>query len=151
MTKDEEDKPWEEQAMVAADATQYRAMTARLNVLPIDRPGLQYACKGASIRMARPVNQDWVALTRIASYVLGKPRVVHYCKWHTLPSAIRIYVDSNWAGCTKTRQNSATGVCVVHGYRLIRPFAKTQANIALSSAEAELYAHVSTASGGSGA
>ena len=46
---------------------------------------------------------------------------------------------------------STTGCCVVHGGHLIRSFSKTQSNIALSSAEAELYAMVSAASEGLGA
>ena len=54
------------------------------------------------------------------------------------------------AGCVKTRK-STTGMAIVHGGHLIRSFSKTRSNIALSSAEAELYAMVSAASEGMGA
>ena len=56
---------WDEQGMVGADATQYRAITTRLTFLPIGRPDLQHACKEASRNIAMPVNQDWNALTRL--------------------------------------------------------------------------------------
>ena len=48
-------------------------------------------------------------------------------------------------------RTSTTGVWVVHGLRLIRYFAMTQANIALPSTEANLDAFVSAASEGLGA
>ena len=48
------------------------------------------------------------------------------------------YCDSNWAGCVRTRK-STTGLAIMYGGCTIRTLSKTQANIALSSAEAELH------------
>lgn len=62
---------------------------------------------------------------------------------------MRVYVDANWAGCPRTRR-STTGVALMHGGHLIRSLSKTQTNIALSSAGAELYAIVAAASEGLG-
>lgn len=142
--------PWDQQSMSAEDATRYRAVIARLNVFSIDRPDVQYACTEASRRMSSPCNGDWIALKRITRYIMGTPRVVHLHEWQEAPTHMSIYVDSNWAGCVKTRK-STTGICIVHGNHLIRSLSKTQANIALSCAEAELYAMISAASGGLGA
>ena len=141
---------WEDSPMKPCDATQYRAIAARLDFLSIDRPDIQCSCKEATRRMATPINSDWSLLKRIGRYLLGTPRVVHCYEWQAWPGGVTIFVDSNWAGCVRTRK-STTGVCVMHGKHLLRSFSKTQANIALSSAEAELYAMVLAASEGLGA
>ena len=60
-----------------------------------------------------------------------------------------VYTDSNWAGCLKSRK-STSGACLFHVVHLIRSYAKTQATIALSSGEAELYATVMASSEGLG-
>ena len=87
---------WEEREMSSRDATAYRAVTARLNFLSLDRPDLQFSCEEASRRMARPCNGDWGPLKRIARYILGKPRIVHMFSWQEFPAHMNVYVDSNW-------------------------------------------------------
>ena len=140
---------WESTPMSSSDATQYRAVAARLNYLSLDRADIQFACKESARKMATPCNGDWELLKRVGRYLLGRPRVAHLFKWQSWPSTMSVYVDSNWAGCLLTRR-STTGVCIVHGSHLLRSFSRTQANIALSSAEAELYAMVCAASEGLG-
>ena len=49
-----------------------------------------------------------------------------------------MYSNSDWAGCRESRK-STSGACFFHGDHLIKAYSKTQANIALSSAEAEYY------------
>ena len=103
--------------------------------------------------MANPVNSGWGALKRIGRYLLGAPRIIQCYVWQPWPIGITIYVDRNWAGCVRTRK-SPTGVCVCVYHAREAPTAlisKTQANVALSSAEAELYAMVASASEGLGA
>lgn len=141
---------WEDELMSPADATQYRAIAARRNCLSFDRPDIQYACKEATWKMANPINSDLAILKRIGRYSLGAPRVVCCYAWQAWPSGITINVDSNWAGCLQARK-STTVVCLMHGRHLLRSFSQTQANIAQSSAEAELYATVASASEGLGA
>ena len=48
------------------------------------------------------------------------------------------FTDANWAGCRRTRKSTSGGVIIV-GTHLIKSWAKTQATIAKSSAESELY------------
>ena len=55
------------------------------------------------------------------------------------------FSDSNWAGCKRTRK-STSGACYLHGAHLIKAFSRTQANIALSSGEAEFYSMVGATS-----
>ena len=87
----------------------------------------------------------------IGRYLLLKPRVVHKFTLQAWPGTMKVYVDAKLAGCPKTHR-STTGVALVHGGHLIRPFSnrKTQCNIALASAEAALYAIVSASSEGWG-
>ena len=146
---DDENLAWEDRLMNSSDATRFRAVVARLNFLSIDRADIQYATKEAARKMARPTNGDWQLVTRIGKYLILRPRVVHMFRWQSLPGKVGVFVDSNWAGCPKTRR-STTGVCVMHGEHSIRTFSKTQSNVALSSAEAELYAMVAAASEGIG-
>ena len=64
-----------------ADATKYRAITARGNFLSIDRPDIQYAVKEASRCMAKPTVNDWAKLDRLAKYLVHKPRAVTRYPW----------------------------------------------------------------------
>ena len=56
-------------------------------------------------------------------------------------SDLCVAVDSDWAGCRKTRK-STSGGCMMIGNHLLRSWSSTQPIIAMSSAEAEHYALV---------
>ena len=49
---------------------------------------------------------------------------------------IDIYVDTDWAGCPRTRK-STSGGCALLGRHTIKTWSSTQASVALSSGEAE--------------
>lgn len=121
------------------EATKFRAITARLNYLAQDRPDLQYAVKEVARRMASPRHGDWLALKRIGRYLLGAPRAVQKYWWQCMPSELSTFVDSDWAGC-KTTCRSTSGGAVLLGGHTLKTWASTQATVAMSSAEAELYA-----------
>ena len=99
--------------------------------------------------MSAPRNKDWEALKRAGRYLKGVPRLVHSFYWQDAPSHIGVYCDSDWAGCRESRK-STSGAALMHGSHLIKAYSKTQANIALSSAEAEYYSMVKAASEGLG-
>ena len=69
-------------------ATEYRALAARLNYLALDRPDLQFPAKVISKYMATPCEHDWVALKRVARYLVGATRVVQKFEWQCTPSEI---------------------------------------------------------------
>ena len=119
------------------------------NFLAVDRPDLLYAAKECSRRMSCPRIHDWEALKRVCRYLIACPRMVHSYRWQDEPNTITVYSDSDWAGCRETRK-STSGACFFHGDHLIKAYSKTQANIALSSAEAEYYSMVKAASEGLG-
>lgn len=127
-----------------------RAMSARINFLSADRADPQYCSKEARRNMFASTRGDSAKLNRIGIYLLHKKRVAHIYKWQAPCSSTSIQVDWNGAGCLRTRR-STTGMCILHGDHLIRSISRTQANVALSSAEAELYAMVHAGSEGLGA
>ena len=73
-------------------------------------------------------------------FLKGLPKMVQMMPFSDHPpSVVRAYVDSDWAGCRKTR-NSTSGGVLYFGGSAVRGWATTQAVHALSSGEAEYYA-----------
>jgi hypothetical protein len=119
--------------------TNYRAITARANYLAIDRPDIQYSTKEVCRSMSAPTKNDWEKLKRLSRYLVGKPRIVQHFKYQEYNTECTVYTDANWAGCKKTRKSTSAGaICI--GDHCLKTWSKTQATIATSSAEAELYA-----------
>ena len=139
----------ESEPMNPQDATRFRGLAARCNYLAQDRVDLQYACKEVSRRMAKPRCQDWQLLKRIGRYLVGAPRFEQIFKWEGRPSQVDVFTDSDWAGC-KTTCRSTSGGAMLWGKHCLKTWSSTQATVALSSAEAELYALTKGASQGLG-
>ena len=62
---------------------------------------------------------------------------------------LRVYADSDWAGCLATRKSTSGGVAML-GSHQIKHWSNTQGVVALSSAEAELCGIVKAAVQGMG-
>ena len=133
----------------ARQTTLFRGLVARVNFLAQDRGDLQFASKECSRKMSSPRVRDMEGIKRIGRYLIGCPRVVTRFVWQDEPNHLTVYTDSNWAGCKETRK-STSGGCFMHGKHLLKTYSRTQNTIALSSAEAELYATVQGASEGLG-
>ncbi len=125
----------------AGRTTKYRANVARLNYLSADRGDITYSVKELARKMSQPNVSDEERVKRLVRYLKGKPRVVMWYKYQDNPAHVEAYSDSDWAGCKKTRR-STSGGCVMYGSHYLKGWSKTQATVALSSAEAELYAAV---------
>ena len=96
--------------------------------------------------MSNPSEGDLVAIKRLCRYLQGLPRVVQRIDFgDRLPSIVEAYVDSDWAGCRKTRKSTRGGVLML-GTTAVRGSSTNQAVIALSSGEAEYYAALKGAS-----
>ena len=135
----------DDEVMSPKEATEYRAVVARLNYLAPDRPDMQYSIKEAARAMANPRKKHWDALTRIGRYIRGKPRLIIKFGWQTTGSMVSTYSDSDWAGCQVTGRSTSGGVVTV-GKHVIKAYSRQQKTIALSSAEAELHAMVAASS-----
>ena len=89
--------------------------------------------------MAKPCQHHWQIVKRIAKYLIDAPRIVQHFNWQKGLTSIEGFSDSDWAGDKAARKSTSGGVCRV-GHHTIKTWSSTQHIIALSSAEAELYA-----------
>ena len=87
--------------------------------------------------MSTPTEQGWKSLKRLGRYLCGSPRLVYTYRKHEINS-IDVYVDTDWAGCVKTRK-STSGGAVMLGKHTIKHWSSTQPSVSLSSGEAEFY------------
>lgn len=120
------------------DTTKYRALAARANFLVIDRGDLVFIAKELTRQMAAPSFADWDKLVRLGRYLKGHPRMVTWYRFQDPQKVIETHSDTDWAGRRRTRR-STTGGFASLGTHLIKMWCRTQAIIALSSVEAELY------------
>ena len=128
--------------MSPAEATNFQALAARFNYLAADFPNLQFATKEVCRDMAAPSGRAHERLKRLARYLVGVREVVWYYRWQTADVRdLVVSVDSDGAGCRRTRK-STSGGCIVLGGHALKSWSGTQATVAMSSAEAEYYALV---------
>jgi hypothetical protein len=132
--------PGEEDVLPERTASLFRSFAARANYLALDRPDISQATKELCRRMSAPRAADVRALARVARYLAGAGRVVYEYPWQSRPG-LRVYTDSDFAGCVATRL-STSGGAVMLGTHLLKHWASTQKRITLSSGEAELGAVV---------
>ena len=111
----------------------FRGSAARGNYLPADRVDAQFACTEVCRWMSKPTAQAWTALKRVCRFFNSAPRLVYMFKQQSVSSA-DVYVDTDWAGCPKTRK-STSGGCVMLGSHCVKHWSSTQTSIALSSGE----------------
>ena len=123
------------------EATGFRALAARANYLALDRPDIQYSVKEICRGVANPARADLLKLRRLARYLVGRPRLVAHYRFQEEVEELRVYSDSDWAGCRRTAKSTSGGV-IMRGGHYIKSWASTQKNITLSSGEAELVAVV---------
>ena len=86
--------------------------------------------------MSSPRQGDWKALKRLGRYLVGKPRIVTKYNYQDKLSRINVWVDSDHAGCKRTRKSTSGGI-VMLGNHPVKGWSITQGVIALSSGEAE--------------
>ena len=122
--------------------TPFRSAAMRGAYLALDRPELSFTIKELSRGMAKPTAEDAQCLRRLARYLLKEPRLVQRFPWQSLPPTLRVEVDSDFAGCCRSRK-STSGFVALLGRHCLVTKCKHQSIIALSSGEAEFYSLVS--------
>ena len=127
----------------------YQSVAAKLNCLALDRPDVQFPIKELMRMMSAPTDVDEQRLKRVLRYLAEGPRVIQTFPFEPLPEELTLYVDSNFAGCARTRKSTSGGV-ICWGSGVLKSWSKTQSTIALSSGEAELAAVVKGATEGLG-
>ena len=100
--------------------------------------------------MSKPTAGSMAKIKRLARYLLEYPRtILKFYSGGDGRSRIEVYSDSDWAGCTRTRESTMGGIMVVDG-GVMKTWSSTQATVAQSSGEAEYYAMVRAAAEGIG-
>ena len=138
---DKEEEKGDEEKLEGDEVTGYRKAAATLNYLSQDTPDVAFGTKEACRGMASPTRGDWRRLKKVVRYLVGRKEVVWRFEWQNENPKWRVYTDSDWAGCQKTRKSSSGGVLMV-GKHCVKTWCSTQGARALSSAEAEYYAMV---------
>ena len=130
------------------DVKEFRGLVATANYSAQDPPDIQFATKEVCRCMLKPTRRCWVKLKRIARYLLEHPRAITQFKKGGNLDVIKVFTDSDWAGCRKTRKSTSGGIVVLGG--VVKGWSSTQPSIALSSGEAEYSALVKAAAEGIG-
>ena len=91
--------------------------------------------------MSAPRKSDWEKLMRFGRYLLDKGRYVTTYPYQERVKTLEVWVDSDHAGCQKTRKSTSAGV-IIFGACTVKTWSSTQGVVAISSGEAELYAVV---------
>ena len=122
-------------------ATKYRALAAGANYLAGGRTDIMYSVKKVCRHMASPTVGAWKKLKRLGRDLKGNARLAIEYPWQGEEKNIVGFSDSDWAGCRVTGKSTSGGALTI-GSHLIKAWSRTQNNVTLSSAEAELYAMV---------
>ena len=118
-------------------ATVYRALSARILYLSMDRPEISFSAKELCRHVAHPTKTGVEALKRCARFLLGMPRLVWSFPIQERSDTLKVYVDTDFGGCQTTRRSTSGGIAM-SGKHPIKHWSLTQTTIALSSGEAEL-------------
>ena len=122
-----------------------RRLVAKLQWLAYTRPDMAYSIKELARSIQQPSIRDQKKLKHVIRYLAGTTtykfsiRPTIKLTTHDLtPIDLNIYVDSDWAGCHQTPK-STSGFIIQFLGTTIYFGSRTQAVVALSSAEAEFY------------
>ena len=135
--------------ITGADATRFHGVAARCNYLAFDRPDMNFSTKEICREMSKPTTGSLRRLRRLGQYLAGKPRLVWHFDMQDPTTTLDVFTDSDWAGCRKSRKSTSGGTVMLGGHCL-KTWSRTQAIVAKSSAEAELYGVVKGAAEGMG-
>ena len=73
-------------------ATLYRALSARILYLSMDRPEIAFAAKELCRHFAHPTKTGVEALKRVARFLLGQPRLVWHFPFQRCTDVMKVYV-----------------------------------------------------------
>ena len=136
--------------MTKAEETSFRGVVARTNYFATDCAPIQFATKEVCRDMAKPTVAGHDKMKKLARYMLHFEAAVFEYPWQDEgETAVKVFTDSDWAGCLRTRR-STSGGAIQLGSHTLRTWSTTQPTVAMSSAEAEYIAMVEGATRGIG-
>ena len=133
-----------EQPLSTDEHAAFRKAVGKLQWMTYTRSDISYATKELARSLTAPTTADQQKLKHLLRYLQGTKQHKQIIRpTMKIPASatpdLNVYVDSDWAGCSATRR-STTGFVITLLGTTINYGSRTQATIALSSAEAELYA-----------
>ena len=122
----------------------YRRAVGKLQWLTYTRPDISFSTKELARDLQQPTQQSLRKLKHLLRYLRGTQQYKMIIRpTHTPqtkePIDLNIYVDADWAGCPNTRKSTSGFIVTMMG-SVVQFGSRTQAVVALSSAESELYA-----------
>ena len=105
--------------LVGPAATLYRAVVARANYLSQDRSDIRYAVKELCRHMSKPTEKDMEKLKKLGRYLAGAPRLVQNMRAQAHIKFLDVWVDTDFAGCLKTRR-STNGGMITFGQHVLK-------------------------------
>ena len=103
----------------------YRSAVARCNYLAADRFEIAFTTKELCRPMANPTVMDVKAMNRLIRFLKGLPRMVQRVPFEDRPpTVVEAFVDSDWAGCRKSRKSTSGGILYLVGV-LVRAWSST--------------------------
>ena len=139
----------DEVALSREETSRFRSIAARCNFLAADRLDIQFVCKEICRRMSAPTLGDWKLVKKLVRYLAAHRRKVLHFRVQAPPQHLDVVVDSDYAGCRRTRR-STNGGMAMWGSHILKTWSTTQSVVALSSGEAEFYSLVRGACEGMG-
>ena len=131
-----------EQPLTAEEHKAYRRAVGKLQWMTYTRPDISYATKELARSLTQPTALDQQKLKHLLRHIKGTQHYRFYVRplVRTMDATpdLNVFMDSVWAGCATTRKSMTEFVIQFMG-STIHYGSRTQATIALSSAEAELY------------
>ena len=110
--------------------TMYRALSARLLYLSMDRPEVAYAAKELCRHFAHPTKLGVEGLKRAVRFLVGLPRLVWHFPFTNVDDVLKVYVDTDLGGCQHNRRSTSGGIAL-RGTHAIKHRSLTQTTIAL--------------------
>ena len=132
------DEPDESEELAPDKAKIYRSCIGILLYIASDFVECQYAIRGLAQTMSRPTAQAFICLRHLC-LCTDHQGLLHYTPDEY---TMEVFSDSDWAKYRSTRKSVSPGHICLFG-NLLYSSSRTQKTIALSSAEAEIYAGVS--------
>ena len=124
----------------------YRRIVGKLQWLAYTRPDIAYSTKELARDLTAPTELSQKRVKHVLRYLHGAKRYKFTIEPTTTRRAntnnildLDVHVDAGWAGCPTTRK-PASGFNIIFLGTTVAFGSRTQATIALSSAESELYA-----------
>ena len=128
-------------------ASTFRSAVGVLLYMASDLVECQFTIRHLARCMASPTSRGWEILKHLVCYLLGRSEFGLLLNLEQFKYDERMkllaYSDSDWAGHHGSRKSASSGCLMIDGI-LLYSSSRTQGLIALSSAEAEVYAAVST-------